>query len=310
MLNMNPRLLYSLIFCFLLSGCIGAKRIIEPQLPFQAECFAALIDNHFDTKEITYDPDERDDWKDDVDARIHFLAHAFELQDDLQELIRLNRRGEDRDTQDALRRRLLKAVDLTSLEVSAIASGLDCEEEKSVQLADYLDRQIRNQERRLTVAAIITGAVVSTGIGIAVLSGMEGTDPLLQSIGLTAGLAEVYMGLKVLSLRRKIKVDHPINIIQMVIEEDNSKGIFSPAVWFYLNAPTPGMERSLREKLLARWEAYGRYSDEDFQIFLGEKGEYTASMLEARSGLLEQLSSQVFIMKQDIMLFMSFLHEF
>ena len=292
------------------SSCIGTTKIIEPELPFQAECFAALIDNHFDSKEISYDPDDRDDWKDEVDERIHFLAYAFELQDDLQELIRLNRRGEDRDAQDDLRRRLLKAVDLTSLEVSAIASGLDCEEEKSVQLADYLDRQIRNQERKLTVAAIITGAVVSTGIGIAVLSGMEGTDPILQSIGLTAGLAEVYMGLKVLSLRRKIIVEHPINIIQMVIEEDNSKGIFSPAVWFYLNAPTPGMERSLREKLLIRWEAYGRYSDEDFSIFLGDKGEYTANMLEARSGLLEQLSSQVFIMKQDIMLFMSFLHEF
>jgi len=301
---------YYFIIFITFTNCIGVKRIVEPQLPFQAECFAALIDNHFDSKDISYDPDERDDWKDEVDERIHFLAHAFELQDDLQELIRLNRRGEDRDTQDTLRRRLLKAVDLTSLEVSAIASGLDCEEEKSVQLADYLDRQIRNQERRLTVSAIITGAVVSTGIGIAVLSGMEGTDPVLQSIGLTAGLAEVYMGLKVLSLRRKIRVEHPINIIQMVIEEDNSKGIFSPAVWFYLNAPTPGMERSLREKLLARWEAYGRYSDEDFQIFLGEEGLYTPSMLEARSGLLEQLSSQVFIMKQDIMLFMSFLHEF
>ncbi|KEO72132.1 hypothetical protein [Anditalea andensis] len=304
------RNLYYLLILFLFTSCIGTTRIIEPQIPFQAECFAALIDNHFESRKISYDPEERDDWKDEVDERIHFLAHAFELQDDLQELIRLNREGEDRDRQDTLRRKLLKAVDLTSLEVSAIASGLDCEEEKSVQLADYLDRQIRNQERRLTVAAIITGAVVSTGIGIAVLSGMEGTDPILQTIGLTAGLAEVYMGLKVLSLRRKIKVDHPINIIQMVIEEDNSKGIFSPAVWFYLNAPTPGMERSLREKLLARWEAYGRYADEDFEIFLGEKGEYTANMLETRSGLLEQLSSQVFIMKQDIMLFMSYLHEF
>jgi len=307
---MNPRFLLSLFLSVLLSGCIGTTRIIDPQLPFQAECFNALIDNHFDSREITYDPDERDDWKDDVDERIHFLAHAFELQDDLQELIRLNRRGENRDMQDTLRRRLLKAVDLTSLEVSAIASGLDCEEDKSVQLADFLDRQIRNQERKLTVAAIITGAVISTGIAIAVLSGMEGTNPVLQSIGLAGGLAEVYMGFKALSLRRKIEVDHPINIIQMVIEEDNSKGIFSPAVWFYLNAPTPGMERSLREKLLARWDAYGRYSDEDFTMFLGDKGLYTANMLDARSGLLEQLSSQVFIMKQDIMLFMSFLHEF
>lgn len=307
---MNYRFIFTLFLCFLLSGCIGVTRIVDPHLPFQAECFNALIDNHFDTKVITYDPDERDDWKDEVDERIHFLAHAFELQDDLQELIRLNRRGENKDLQDTLRRRLLKAVDLTSLEVSAIASGLDCEEDKSVQLADYLDRQIRNQERRLTIAAILTGAVVSTGIGIAVLSGMEGTNAVLQSIGLAGGLAEVYMGFKVLSLRRKIEVEHPINIIQMVIEEDNSKGIFSPAVWFYLNAPTPGMERSLREKLLARWEAYGRYNDQDFEIFLGDKGFYTANMLEARSGLLEQLSSQVFIMKQDIMLFMSFLHEF
>jgi len=60
---------------------------------------------------------------------------------------------EDKNSEyDKTLQQILQKVNLTSLEVSAIAGGLDCEEEKAEQLANYIIRIQRKHERNLTVA--------------------------------------------------------------------------------------------------------------------------------------------------------------
>ncbi len=65
-----------------LSGCTGTTRVISPELPFQAECFAALVDKHFEHTSISYEPPD-DDLDLDIDERIYLLSLAFEMEDEL-----------------------------------------------------------------------------------------------------------------------------------------------------------------------------------------------------------------------------------
>jgi hypothetical protein len=298
---------YFLLLIILFSGCLGKTRLVSTELPIQAECFATLVDKHFTPTDIEFkELDEK--YQDEIDRRKHFLSLALEMDEDLQKLVQMKLDGEPEEDIKRLRDQLLRVVDLAEMEVSAIASGLSCEEENSTQLATYLDRRIGNQERRLTVTAITIGALMATTRGVTNLA--DAQSPVVEGVILGGALVEVYLAVKILLLSRKMEVEHPVNIIEMVLEKDNSAGIFSPAVWFYLNETSEVMEKPLRDQMIERWEAYTQYADKDFDLFMGEKGIYNAEQLHTRSDLLENITAQVNIMKQDIMHMMRFLHGF
>ncbi|WP_143962874.1 hypothetical protein [Litoribacter populi] len=299
--------IYFIFFVVLLTGCIGQKKVVSTELPIQAECFSTLVDKHFTPTDIEFkELDEK--YQDEIDRRKHFLSLALEMEEDLQRLVQMKMDEEPEEDIKRLRDQLIRVVDLAEMEVSAIASGLICEEENSTQLATYLDRKVGNQERKLTVAAITIGAGMATARGVTNLGGWQ--SPAVEGVILAGALVEVYIAVKILLLTRKMEVEHPVNIIEMVIEKDNSAGIFSPAVWFYLNETSEVMEKPLRDQMIERWETYTQYADKDFDLFMGEKGTYNAEQLHTRSDLLENITAQVNIMKQDIMHMMRFLHGF
>jgi hypothetical protein len=298
---------YFLLLVLILTGCLGQTKVVSTELPIQAECFATLVDKHFTPTDIEF-KELKEKYADDIDRRKHFLSLALEMEDDLQRLVQMKRDGEPEEDIKLLRDRLLRVVDMAELEVSAIASGLSCEEENSTQLATYLDRRIGRQERRITVTAITIGALMATTRGVTNLAEAQG--PVVESVILGGALVEVYLAVKILLLNRKMEVEHPVNVIEMVLEKDNSAGIFSPAVWFYLNQPSEDEEKSLRDKMIERWQTYTEFADKDFNLFMGEEGLYSAEQLHTRSDLLENITAQVNIMKQDIMHMMRFLHGF
>ena len=49
-------------------------------------------------------------------------------------------------------------INMSSLEISAISSEMDCEEERTSQIANYLSGRADNRESKLTIAAIVVGA--------------------------------------------------------------------------------------------------------------------------------------------------------
>ena len=65
-----------------------------------------------------------------------------------------------------LRRTIAYHCDLASLEISAVASELDCEEEKVSQLARHMEELEGRTQSRLNVAAIVVGAVGAVVTGI------------------------------------------------------------------------------------------------------------------------------------------------
>ncbi|WP_143962872.1 hypothetical protein [Litoribacter populi] len=295
---------YFLIFQILLSSCASGPRMVESDLPFQEECLQILIDDNQADYHLDFKGEIKPEWAAELDESIYRMAVVTNGVEELEQLVSYADKEKDEDYELALQR-ILRKVNVTSLEVSAIAGGLDCEEEKADQLADFLDKKVRKRERNLTVASIITGATASIVMGVILFAG--GSDTKIELVGIAGGLTEVYLGLKILRMEKKTEVEHPNNVLRMIVDKDNSVGVFPSSVWYYFQSTPPEQEDTLRDKLLKRWEEYNDLPEDELEILFSSGGVYNVDMLKSRADLLDQLGAQITLMKQDLLKFNRYL---
>ncbi len=238
------------------------------------------------------------------------IAHAIGVLPLLHEYIgRLEVPPSDRSLEQRvelleLRRTLAYRCDLASLEISAVASELDCEEEKLSQLASHLANLERNTERSLTVAAIAMGALGAVASGVEL--GMD-ENAHVDRAGILFGVAEAGIGVAILLNGRKTVVNHQRNPLRAIRDGSDPDRIFPPFVWYAITRPMPGdpPERTLRAELLARWqEDEGRKrkrSDGELALIMGTGGKYGPGRLAKRAAMYDQLESMVKLVKQDLL---------
>lgn len=284
------------IFClFLLLGCTGPK-VLTIEIPFQAECIEGLYFNEvievIPLDSIALSPSILKRF----DQKSLEIAHTLNVLSEIQLLVG------SRD--DSLKHHHIKStltykVTRMQLEIQALKSALDCEEEKSDQLSEFLNNKVKKTERNLTAAAIITGATVSLGIGAILLADIPGDTH--EYIGIVGGLIEVVLGLKILSLDKKIAIEHPNNVLRDIYFNQERPYYFPPSVWYYFNKPRKESDnKSLRKLLLERWDAYILNNLED-SIYLSDGGAYSAEMLANRANMLDQLDAQMSLINQDLL---------
>ncbi len=203
--------------------------------------------------------------------------------------------------------RLQARINNTTLEVSASASEMDCEEERTDQVAQYLTIKENNRETRLTVGALITGAATAVVSGILLLD-QENSDAA-EIAGISGGLAEVLFASTILLSGRKVEFYHPRNPLREVWEGKETSTIFPPSIWYYLLYKNPSVadEKSLRERIIETWTGFGQLADTSDSkartrdaIYFGEGGKYTAEQLINRANMHDQLESHINLMNQDL----------
>ncbi|CAN5797440.1 hypothetical protein BH24BAC1_BH24BAC1_21840 [soil metagenome] len=241
------------------------------------------------------------------------LAHAMGVLDLLREYLAQREGTEAQATAEAeirllrLEQRIMNQINLTSLEISAAAAEVDCEEERADQMGSYLDNRTDQKERRLTVAAISTGAL--TGIASAALLAGNRESDYLDLIGIGGGIVEVGLGLRLLFLNLKATYRHPRNPLREVYEGPAVSEIFPPALWYFLNYQVPALPEQLspRLQLILQWERLGpladarpREQEKVLQLLTGEGGIYPASLLHSRADMLDQLEAQINQMQQHL----------
>ncbi|MFC4874077.1 hypothetical protein [Negadavirga shengliensis] len=306
-MNEKYYFLVGLLAIFLLNGC-KTQRVLEIKIPYQEECLAVLNYSPYDMpipltelklsqNLITY-----------FDQRSLTIANAMGIMDDLDLLLGYNQKENDNSTVFIQTLQKIQAkVTKTNLEISSITSAIDCEEEKAEQLSVFLERRLRKSERNLTVGAIVTGALVGLSTGTILMAG--GSGFIIEAIGISGGLAEVFLGLKILKLENMVFIQHPRNILADVKESKSYSDYLPPAIWYYLNHQNTSRNgTTLRELLLQRWEAYSDSIGEKEVYFLKE-GYYTTDMLKNRADMLDQLEAQIGLMNQDILHFVIQLEE-
>lgn len=239
------------------------------------------------------------------------IAHAIGVLPMLEEFLsqvdvpRAARSLEQRVELLELRRRIAYRCDLASLEISSVASELDCEEEKVSQLAHHLKEIEQARETRLNVAAIAVGALgaVVTGIHFS----QDNPDPDVDGIGIGFGITEAGLGVMMLLNGKHTSFMHPRNALRAIRDGQDPDGIFPASVWYCLTNPVPGKEarETLRQELLDRWHESDPQKTKDQQgeddLLMGQGGEYTTDLLEKRASHYDQLESSIKLVKQDLL---------
>lgn len=194
-------------------------------------------------------------------------------------------------------------INLSSLEISAIASELDCEEERISQLADFMKEKEAEIEKRLNVAAMVVGA---SG---AILAGVQTSDNGDKIIGVTAGIAEATLGTLILVNKKKVDFYHKRNALGEIWKGMETSEIFPPAVWYYLCYfnPESSENKSIRYQIIQRWVGFKQIENAKtkkrralFNLYFGEGGRYTTEQLYNRANMYDQLESYIKLMKQEL----------
>lgn len=201
---------------------------------------------------------------------------------------------------------IYQRIHLASLEISAAASEMDCEEERTDQLANYLKGKEDEAETRLTVGAIVTGSLGAIIAGVLLFRGGSGDWPEL--IGIGSGLIETGLGVMILLNKRKILFMHTRNALGEIWEGVEASKIFPASVWYYLNLPDPqNNQKSLREQLVDKWMGFGQIAntkeknkDKLYALFFGSGGRYTSEQLFNRANMHDQIEAYISLMKQDL----------
>ncbi|MCH7410933.1 hypothetical protein MM239_16105 [Belliella sp. DSM 111904] len=301
--------------CFFLVACIGklfliivifgtscaSKKIIDAPTSFQGECLQGLS---FEESREEFEIEElkaEKPWMDKLDDKSIDMAIALNLVDELESYLN----GELSETKKLdLKMHILSRVMRMDLEINALMSAIDCEEEKAEQLATFLDRSLRKRERNLTVAAIVIGATVGVSQGVSVAANDEVGD-WLDYFGILGGLTEVILGITILRMENNVDIEHPKNVLRDVYEGDSRPSYFPPSVWYYFNSERNNEENvSLKNQLIKRWEAYNlNYSG--MSVMLDDGGIYTSDLLKIRSEMLDQVESQIALINKDLLHFLT-----
>jgi hypothetical protein len=297
-----PQILRKLIVSLLILNlsCVG-KKILQTPTSFQAECLQGLSfgngADEFLTDSLWVDfslGDKFDDKTIDMAVSLHVMSELEKyVEEDLERTEKLE-----------LRSKIYGKITKMGLELQSLMAAIDCEEEKGEQIASFLEKEVRKKERNLTVAAIITGAAVGVGTGF-ILAANDSRNDWPEYLGIAGGLAEVFLGLSILRLERKISIHHPKNVLWDVYSSDTRPDYFPPSIWYYFNSHKNNEEgESLKKQLISRWEVYN-LSDENLGIFFSNGGNYTAEMLKSRSEMLDQLEAQLGLINKDLLYFLN-----
>lgn len=192
-------------------------------------------------------------------------------------------------------------INMSSLEISAISSEMDCEEERTSQVANYLVGKIRAKESKLTVAAIVVGA-----LGAILTEGVIKDEGASHVVGISTGVAEATFGVMMLMNDQSTDFYHKRNALRDVWYGSPTSLNFPAAVWYYLNYADPqnGIDQSLREQIVKKWMSFGQITKESEEemvaLYFGEGGRYSSEQLENRADMYDQLESNINLMKQDL----------
>lgn len=292
----------------LLSSCVGLQKTqLERQL-VRSNC------NQHNVYDYTSDhlPEPIDQIELDTALSSRFdsnslnVAHAIGILSDLTAYVNVHKDFQQNPTLAnrldllALSQKINQRINVSSLEISAVASEIDCEEERADQIASYLKGKEDNAETKFTVGAIVVGAAGAIAAGWLLASGNETNVP--DFIGIGAGVTEATLGLAILLNKRKVNFDHSRNALSEIWEGQQTSTLFPPFVWYYLNYESQDQD-SLRDQIIQRWMSFERVNKNKkniYNILFGKGGTYTAEQLVTRANMLDQLEAHISLMKQDL----------
>jgi hypothetical protein len=298
---MFPRT-WLLLLLPLLFSCKSVRVVEEKIEDYQGSCYKFL--EGIDASRP--DAFERDDFDEDLkeifSEKAMVVANALNLKEQLKRLIHFEDREENRVEYFMQHQEIINKITLAELEVSSLNAAVSCERDKTLQLAWFLDRQESSVSNRRTIAGIFTDASASLISGGIVLWA-AGANTFRQMLGVGASLTQITLNLINKKEVFKVNVSHEVNLIREIYDEDAGWSNFiPPAVWYYIHEKRVAIQGgSIREQMVNTWSSFEIKNDID--LYLSDGGVYTEEQLRNRASMLDLFSSNIELMKQDLLVF-------
>jgi hypothetical protein len=188
---------------------------------------------------------------------------------------------------------------LASTEVASLAAELDCESERSKQMAVYLDQINDSKTQRLTIASVITGA--ATGIGTAIF---QKNKPQI-AIGVSGSIISgIFGGWAAISSRDKVLFKHERNLLQDIWLAPGQSYVYPPFIWYMLNIKESNTgDKTTIQSLKELWIYEGLFNlnnQKQIELFFGRGGYYRSNELHSRTSMLNQLKAEIRSINQDL----------
>jgi hypothetical protein len=226
----------------------------------------------------------------------------------LKELV--NRGDSNPDDEDSIycmikKQQIFNRLLLASTELQSVAAELDCESERSKQLANYLDQINDTRVQKFTTLSVVTGAAT------AIVTSISTNHATQVSVGVNGSIISALCGgLSIFSSKKCIEVKHVRNLLADIWYKPKTSTVYPPFIWFVLNAKelNTGGTLSTIQSLKERWIEEGLINDliknKKEQLFFGTGGNYCADDLHTRTSMINQLKAEVRSINQNLQSFM------
>ena len=206
------------------------------------------------------------------------------------------------------RQNLVERVTLTMLEVASVTGEIDCENERSGQLRNQLQKAEEHRLRSFTVAGLVLGAATAIVSGSIALHSPEAASANIVNV--LGGSAQAATGYATLSYSPIGLLGHERNLLTDIWHGETESAAYPASIWQFLNHSRGGnADAPLSRLLVAQWKAGGwlgtQDSDEERRragLIFGKGGKYTIEDLQARDAILDQLEATVKLLYQDLAL--------
>ncbi|MDY0988231.1 hypothetical protein SOM12_12465 [Flavobacterium sp. CFBP9031] len=199
-----------------------------------------------------------------------------------------------------LKQKITDRLILTSIEINALASELDCNGERIDKLANFVNDINNKKTRNLTVASVTIGAL--TTVATVLIKNNNASD----IVGVSGGLVSAGLGaLTIAPKGKKINLKLERNLLRNIWFNDNSNGAYPNSIWVILNEKqfSNSGKNDLQESIKNRWLQYnfdGKIDAETEKLFFYDGGIYSADDLSSRANMLNELQATVRSLEQDL----------
>lgn len=199
-----------------------------------------------------------------------------------------------------LKQKITDRLILTSIEINALASELDCNGERIDKLANFVTDINNKKTKNLTVASVTIGAL--TTVATVLIKNNNASN----IVGVSGGLLSAGLGALTISPKgKKIELKLQRNLLRNIWFNDNTNGAYPNAIWTILNDKefSNSGKNDLQESIKNRWLQYnfdGKIDTETEKLFFYDGGIYTADDLSSRANMLNELQATVRSLEQDL----------
>lgn len=199
-----------------------------------------------------------------------------------------------------LKQKITDRLILTTIEINALASELDCNGERINKLANFVNDINNKKTKNLTVASVTIGAL--TTVATVLIKNNNSSNV----VGVSGGLLSAGLGALTISPKgKKIDLKLQRNLLRNIWFNDNSNGAYPKSIWTILNDKefSNSGKNDLQESIKNRWLQYnfdGKIDTETEKLFFYDGGIYTADDLYSRANMLNELQATIRSLEQDL----------